>query len=85
MSASFRRDTGTFIAESFLPSCVLEIRPQSLSSVAGMSLNIVIACKSLKRFVCEAVAFTLTGSMKTTCLNTCQMCFNALMYKASIT
>lgn len=68
MSASFQRDTETFIEETFLQSCVLDTRPQSLSGVAGMSLNIVITCRRLKRFVCETVAFTPTGSVKTMCL-----------------
>lgn len=85
MSASFQRDTVTFIEEAFLQSCVLESRPQSLSGVVGTSLNIVIACRLLKRFVCETVAFTLTGSVKTMCLNTCQRHFKALVYNASIT
>lgn len=85
MSASFQRDTQTFINETFHQSCMLETRPQSLSGVAGMSLNIVMTCRHLKRFVCETVAFTLAGSVKTMCLNTCQMCFSALTYNASIT
>lgn len=85
MSASFHRDTETFIEETFLQSCVLETRPQSLSGGAGMSLNTVITFRPLKRFVCETVAFTFTGSVKTMCLNTCQMCFNALTYNANIT